>query len=258
MSKKEPQVLETITAMARIATLTFYPDGAKIAFRNHKTVICSPTEGHHIIPLTLLQGFDRYWNSDSRDDLYIFNIVIKNFVELYLNPYRSLDKEDKETYFNLINLAKYTCLGLIKLQKTYEDRYCNAVLVIQLYINILKDIINEKYDPSTFYDIDSGHTIFDMDKVKTFWSKDDLNIMCNQFNGCFKSQTKIDQAIFNKDNTHLVDLILDSDMSKAFVLPEPNNQSIPVVRGFIVSIIEILNMMDDKFVEALNQSMKGS
>lgn len=257
MSRKEPQVLEAITAMARIATLTFYPNGAKIAFRNHKIVICSTDVNsldsitYSIVPKSLLQGFDRYWNSDSRDDLYIFNHVIKNFVDLYLTPCK---QTDKDTYSNLINLVKYTCLGLIKLQKTYEDQYCNAVLVIQLYINILKDLIQEKYDPSTFYDIDTEHTIFDMDKFKTFWSKDDLNTMCNQFNGCFKSQAKINDVIFKQESTQLIDLILDSN---ELILPEPNNQSQPIVRGFIVSIIEILNSMDDRFIDSLTQSLQG-
>ena len=119
MSKKEPQILEAITAMGRIATLAFYPKGSKIAIRNHNVVICPPTKENHIygvIPGNFVQGIDRYWNSDSRNDLHILQQVFKNFIDLYVIP---CQENDVKTYRNLINLAKYACVGLMKLQNTY-------------------------------------------------------------------------------------------------------------------------------------------
>ena len=61
MTSKEPQVLEAVTAMARIATLAFHPEKSKIAFRNHNIVICSPSTDsiYNLIPKRLIQGLDR-------------------------------------------------------------------------------------------------------------------------------------------------------------------------------------------------------
>jgi hypothetical protein len=327
MSRKEPQVLEAVTAMARIATLAFHPEGSKIAFRNHTIVICPPTTDsvYNLIPKSLLQGIDRYWNSDSRNDLHILNHVIKNFIDLYVIPYRN----DDETYKNLINLAKYTCVGLMKLQRTYSDEQCNAVLVIQFYINILRDLIRGNHDYSSFY-IPGGQakvkpivhesedltlsTIFDIEKFKTFWSKKELNRLCGQFNGCFKNQGEVDEVIFSPSDatpddafnfliktdidrakkvngdeddgsesgnhesliesgtSSLIDLppattsttvplnptlMRGSPPSGEFTLPEPSNQSLPIVAGMVVSIMKILDTMDQRFTAVLTQSMQG-
>lgn len=339
MSSKEPQVLEAVTAMARIATLAFHPEGAKIAFRNHNIVICPPATDttYRLIPKSLLQGIDRYWNSDSRGDLHIFNHVIKNFIDLYVIPH----KDDEKTYNNLINLAKYTCVGLMRLQRTYADQHCNAVLVIQLYVNILRDLIRGKHDETSFY-IPDGHTarriihtedsrdnvltlstIFDIDKFKTFWSKKELNRLCDQFRGCFKNQGEVEEVIFSNtmpnttggevfglllnasgsvstdnetstkseisgDDGSEIESLMDSEAlipmpiqtqssfpapittlggspsghnkpinGKEFSLPEPSNQSLPIVKGLIVSIISILDAMDQRFSAVLTQSLQG-
>lgn len=314
-ARKEPQVLEAVTAMARIATLAFYPDGTKIAFRNHNIVICPPTKTDiifNIMPQKLMQGIDRYWNSDSRDDLHIFNHVIKNFIDLYIMPYK---KKNTQTYNNLINLTKYACVGLIKLQRTYSEHHCNAVLVIQLYINILRDLIRGRHDETSFYvpygqaakpivgdDVEQDHyftlsTIFDIEKIKTFWSQRELDKLCEQFNGCFKNQGEVDDVIFSNNPTHAdmeklnnvlnvhdmgtsimdQDPLIDisdgpSETDKAdkadktdkadskldeFVLPKPSNQSLPIVKGLIVSISEILDAMDQRFSLVLTQSIQG-
>ena len=334
MSKKEPQVLEAVTAMSKIATLAFHPEGTKIAFRNHTIVICPPTSDsvYNLIPKSLIQGIDRYLNSDSRNDLHILNHVIRNYIDLYVNQYRN----DEKTYRNLINLAKYTCVGLIKLQRTYADEQCNAVLVIQLYINTLRDLIRGEHDQSSFYapggksnnpiiqdteDLTLS-TIFDIEKFKTFWSKKELDRLCGQFSGCFKNQGEVEEVIFaptdaistndafnflirtgesnGKDKTlsendsdvddrdaesadsnrgslmdsgsaSLIDLHNSTTSvpsklplpaqrgqnSESFTLPEPSNQSLPIVKGLVVSIMEILDAMDQRFTAVLTQSMQG-
>jgi hypothetical protein len=313
MSRKEPQVLEAVTAMARIATLAFHPEGTKIAFRNHTIVICPPSSEsvYNLIPKSLIQGIDRYWNSDSRNDLHILNHVIKNFIEFYVMPYQ----HDERTYKNLINLAKYTCVGLMKLQRTYADEHCNAVLVVQFYVNILRDLIRGRHDATSFYAPNAPtakpvvyddedltlSTIFDIDKFKTFWSQKELNRLCGQFNGCFKNQGEVDDVIFAPSDTiatndafnfliktdHVKaeshddgeedtasaasDSLLGSSLidmqtttvlpgtspSRDFTLPEPSNQSLPIVAGMVVSIMKILDTMDHRFTAILTQSMQG-
>ena len=335
MSKKEPQVLEAVTSMARIATLAFHPEGSKIAFRNHTIVICPPSASDslfNLIPKSLLQGIDRYMNSDSRNDLHILNHVIKNFIDYYVTPYR---QKDPVTHRNLINLTKYTCVGLMKLQRTYSDEQCNASLVIQLYINILRDLIRNEHDPSSFYipngkqtkpvivDTDdlSLSTIFDTEKLKTYWSQNELNRLCEQFNGCFRNHGEIEDFIFAPANlsndefnsilnlgaktdkvsskfdasknandidptSSLIDISLPPQPSSPsspsspsmttqsptassigsgtyqeglnkFALPEPSNQNLPIVKGLVVSIMEILDRMDERFTVVLSQSLQG-
>jgi len=44
---------------------------------------------------------------------------------------------------------------------------------------------------------------------------------------------------------------------REFTLPEPSNQSLPIVAGYIVSIMKILDAMDQRFTAVLTQSMQG-
>ena len=64
------------------------------------------------------------------------------------------------------------------------------------------------------------------------------------------------ESEYDSDNSHST-----SGTSKTynayFTLPEPDNQSQPIVAGYIVSITEILDAMDRRFIAILTQSIQG-
>lgn len=262
-SHKEPQVLEVVSAIARIASLSFYPEGTKIGIRDHHTVLCHKDESYRG---KFKQGFDRLINGDSRNDLYMLNHVIIKYLKWYVIPYKT---KDMETHNNLVNLIKYAIIGLKRLQSTYENgQLCNAILVIQYYINILKAIVVDKFDTNAFYnsepfyvgDKDATESILDEDKLRKFWTKDELNTLCGQFNKCFI----VDTETVSDDNDSCIDVsitgsLMDSD-NHIFTggLPTPIDTNDPTVQGMIVSIDEILKCKDDRFSNMLTCSIQGS
>lgn len=226
------QILEPITAICKLITLAFKPQHTKISIRDYNIILCEPTDtylGYHIT-----QSIDRYFHQDSRNDIVIINYVISNFIEWYIIPYKS-----HIIYNQLINLAKYLCVGLYELQQTYKMD--NACFTIQYYINILSAIITDTYTNDMLYNNTNeikSSTILNIDKLKTFWSIDDLVLLIEQFNRCF---------------THIH---TDIKYCKE-VWTKPKSINDGIVQGYIVGITNILNSMDKKFTESVTQSIKG-
>ena len=219
MSVDKQQILETLTAVSRLITLPFKPKGTKIAIRDHNLVLCEPKTDTYY-GLKIPQSVDRYWNGDSREDIFILNPVICNFIDWYIIPCKTTEPE---IYKGLINMAKYLCISLRDLQTTYKTG--TAVGTLQYYIIVLTAVIEDKFYPDMLYNASSSErksfldegdndesnmiysTIFDVDKFKTFWSKDELTSLCSQFEKCFKNCGEIDIVVFK-------DITLDLDITK--------------------------------------------
>ena len=218
MSADKQQILETITAVSRLITLAFKPKGTKIAIRDHNVVLCEPKADTYY-GIKIPQGVDRYWNGDSREDIYILNPVICNFIGWYIVPFKT---QDPEIYRGLINMAKYLRVGLRDLQTTYKSG--TAVGTLQYYIIVLTAVIEDKFYPEMLYNammsgrksfLDENNdepcdlvysTIFDVDKFKTFWSREELKSLCSQFEKCFRNPDEDDNVVFKTS-----DLDLDVD-----------------------------------------------
>lgn len=208
MSTDKHQILETITAVSRLITLAFKPYKTKIAIRDHNVVICEPANETYY-GIKFAQGIDRYLNGDSREDIYILNHVISNFIEWYILPYKG---KDAEIYEGLINMAKYLCVGLKKLQRTYGTG--TVVGTLQYYVIVLTAVIEDRFYPELLYsnsassrksfldedkndeDVLMYSTIFDVDKFRTFWTRDELKSICDQFDKCFRLPHEKDTIIF--------------------------------------------------------------
>lgn len=219
MSTDKHQILEPITAVARLITLAFKPENTKVAIRDHNIVLCEPKSDTYY-GVTIPQSVDRYWNGDSREDIYVLNHVLCNFIDWYIIPYRNKDP-DSEIYKGLLNMANYLRVGLKKLQNTYKSG--TTVGTLQYYLIVLTAVVEGWFRPDMLYNpISTGResfldndlldgenliysTIFDVEKFKQFWSREELQSLCNQFEKCFKSMDEPDTVIFKdeEDNEFL-------------------------------------------------------
>lgn len=269
MSNEKHQILETISAISRLITLAFKPIGTKIAIRCHKLVLCEPTLKGAFINTGLSQSIDRYWNGDSRKDISVLNHVIRNFIDWYILP----NKDNEKIYLGMIQIAKYLCVGLIRLQYTYRSDKGNVAFALQYYINILVAIIEERFYPGMLYNPNSKDnnsildanfenkedpmiysTIFDVNKFKNIWNDEELTTLCDQFGKCFK-EYNISESEQNeqKDISNLQTYCGYTN----FTLPIPRNKYEPLVDGHLTGLSKMLDRMDKKFIGMLNQSVKG-
>lgn len=225
-STDKNQILEPITAVSRLITLAFKPKNTKVAIRDHNIVLCEP-KSESYYGLKVPQALGRYWNGDSREDIFVLNHVICNFIMWYIIP----NKHDISLYKGLINLAKYLRVGLKELQYTYKSG--NSVGTLQYYINVLSDVIDDRFSPDRLYisspskqsvfldeqsiisedeDDLNYSTIIDVDKFKNFWTFDELLSLCSQFDNCFRDPTEPDKITFRQpvsNNYDFMDEMID-------------------------------------------------
>lgn len=293
MSGDKQQILETITTVSKLITLSFKPIGTKIAFRDHALVFCDPKSDSYL-KTSINQSIDRFWHGDSREDLFVLNHVIINFIKWYLQPYQS---QNQEIYQDLIEMAKYLCVGLKRLQRTYKKG--NVTIVLQCYINVINNVIDGKFHDSMLYtsDVDNNvtaseeldsntdeveggnmeySTFFDTNKIKTFWSEKDIKGICEQFKNCFRKPYVLptgsinhrnpdnrrmsyqDQMAFQDDDSEIFDdaeSVQTEEFDKKY--PIPRSQKNPQVEGILVGIDRTLLNMDKKFAGLISKSIKG-
>jgi len=169
------ELLEPLTTMFRISSLTFMEEKTKIRIHKNKIILQEPY---------ILQGLERWYNGDKSTDVHNLYSPLKYFI---------IWKKDNYDNKNLDYLIKTTIEGLNIIKKLYEK---NDIIqqVLHHYIIMLKnpeDIYDEEKDKSAnlFYKkIEKMWTENDIQisvdlliKIKSTTSKDEKNILKNLY-----------------------------------------------------------------------------
>jgi len=118
--EKTDRILEPLQAMTQLALLSYCPIGTKLCVNNNILSLQLPT---------FSQGVWRWFNKDSKEDLYF----LFNAVKRYYMWYRD---EDNRVFDEILVLAKR---GISKLIKTYEKTDTSSIIhTLGLYRSILE------------------------------------------------------------------------------------------------------------------------
>lgn len=123
-SNDQTQIMDPLSCMIRLALLHFMNEGTKVSIQSNKITYQLPT---------LLQGANRWYNGDNRNDLHNLHHPIIIACENY-NP---IDNREIGKIF------EYTIKGLVKLKKAYT-RHGESNLVahcLNHYIDIIMDFM---------------------------------------------------------------------------------------------------------------------
>ena len=122
--EKLDYILEPLQSLLQLSLLGFSPVGSKLTIKDNLLYIQQPG---------LSQGIIRFFNDDTKEDLYYLFNVFRRFVIYYKHIYA--DTRHKPLYELLIELSKH---GLDKLIMTYTntDRI-NVLHTLQMYKVIL-------------------------------------------------------------------------------------------------------------------------
>jgi hypothetical protein len=144
-------------------------------------------------------GLSNGFGNNSQDDEYEeddLDTPVKKTFELQDNvvQIQNTNVPVANVYDALITIAKYMIDGLKVLQRTYKSG--NAVISLQLYINLLTAGINNTYTqdmlPEQLNDLTSNSTpnFLDNSKIKAFWQDADIIELGQLLNFCFTSDKK--------------------------------------------------------------------
>ena len=154
VANSKRQLLDPIGTLSHIVALAFKPVNTKIGITNHAVTI---QDSYYF------QWLDRFWNSDSRENISLLYNIIVRVIEWYVLPlsgkykidsntsFDYLNKEDKELFWKCLEkMIIYSCIAFDKLQYTYNDGASptNVVLTTQFFINTLKDSLDGRYTKS--------------------------------------------------------------------------------------------------------------
>ena len=96
------QFLDPITSISKLILIYFKPPTTKIRIKDHTMELVEPT---------VFETLNRYWCSDSRNDLCVLYPVFVRFIELYM--LRKCDtKEEIMCLEYLKKLSQYAIYGL--------------------------------------------------------------------------------------------------------------------------------------------------
>ena len=128
--EKLDMILEPMQVMVQLAILSFSPLGTKISIHDNIVILQPPTT---------TQGIIRWYNNDSKDDLYYLFRAVTRFYKLY----RSFPQ------FNyILDLAKK---GLEQLIQTYSNTEKTSITQT---LGLYKALLNS--DPSKIFQDDPG------------------------------------------------------------------------------------------------------
>ena len=122
-------ILEPLQAILQIAMLAFYPVGTKITIKNNIMMLQSPTYS---------QSMSRWYNNDTKEDLYFLFNVFHRFKKFYAHYKADApDSVQHRLYALLIDLSQ---TGINKLIRTYGQTDKPHILqTLTMYKFILDD-----------------------------------------------------------------------------------------------------------------------
>lgn len=229
------QLLDPLGTVCKLVALNFHEQNTKISIQNHILTLQKPNNYQFLI---------RIYNGDGRENISEIYYALVRIIKWYLVPDEEYDCTDLLITSNsqhivnnniLRKMLKYLCMGLRKLQETYE--FGNVVLAIQYYINLIEDGLEGKFDESRLpkYIInldkeDDYKNLIDFDKLKNFWDIKKLTRICELYDNCFKLTTDTETPSKTRD---------------------------ALIHGYLESVGAILEITDQEFQQLLFNSSKG-
>ena len=236
----QSQLLDPISVISRLISLSFREYETKISIKDHTIHLQKPSP---------YQGIVRKYNGDGKENIAeLYGSIIK-IIKWYLIPpsnststgsnitgrYELINKMveqiSKSKYFR--RMIRYLCKALEKLQFTYENG--NVVLALQYYINLLKNGLNGKLKegdlPKTLVEQEEQcENFIDYEKIKIMWDVDKIKRICELYDDCYS-------IIKNKQD--------NEDTKKTFI------------DAYLGSIDRILQSTDKEFKQLIKNSRKG-
>lgn len=260
MSTKK-QLLDPVGTMCRLITLNFRSKGTRIGNNNHAIVIQLPSSIQWVhrkingderdnisslfpVVMRIIEWYisplydikfknkrtkinnnirvDIVMPNNKKDDEQIDN-------ESMEDTYILVDEKEVDPYWEcLYKLCNYMCMGLGKLQETYENG--NVVYSLQFYINLIIDALEGKYTreklPKCVIMYEAKNSL-DYNKIKGLWDYKRIKEICELYDKCFDAQKDIKESDENKNEK---------------------------IEGYLLAISHLLNISDDAFRHLIESS----
>lgn len=182
-------ITDPLTTLGKIALLYFMPTGTKLALYNNILYIQPPSN---------IQWVTRKIYGDSRMEIANLNTPIIKAIKWYILDGNEKSEMDENTNESVKIIANFAVKGLKKMQKdTYVDDI-SIKIILQYFINILENAINNKWDEN-FCIVTSNSDLLLTNKIKNDYDPHIIKSISVLFSDTENINEKINELLNESD-----------------------------------------------------------
>jgi len=156
MTQDKNYIIDPLTSLCKIALLYFMPAGTKLGINRHVL---------HIQEYNYYQCFERMKNGNTRHDISNLNTPLLKAIKWYILENMDRIDMDDELLENIKIIAIFAIKGLQKLQNLTYNGDISIKIILQQFINLLRDALNGTWNEENIIKFDNDNSILS-DKIK--------------------------------------------------------------------------------------------
>jgi len=159
-------IIDPLTSLCKVALLHFMEEGTKLAINHYVLYI----QGN-----TYYQWIERTKNRDSRFDISNLNTPFLKAIKWYLLDGTEKIPMDEQMSESIKIITKYSILGLQKLQNYTYQEDISIKIILQYFINMLRNAINGNWTEENCVKPDISTNSVLADKIKYYIDPQTIN-----------------------------------------------------------------------------------
>lgn len=172
MTEDKSYIIDPLTSLCKLALLYFMPEKTRLAINHHVLYI----QGY-----SYYQWIERMKNGDSRIDISNLNTPLLKAIKWYILDGAEKIEMDEQTYASILIITNFSIKGLIKMQNnTYVNDLAIRV-ILQYFINMLRNALTADWSDEDYVKSDS-HTNIISDKIKNNYDPHIINSIAKILN----------------------------------------------------------------------------
>lgn len=210
MADDKNYIIDPLTSLCKVALLHFMPEKTKLAI-NHYVL--------HVQEYSYSQWFERKYNGDSRIDISNLNTPFIKAIKWYILENSEKISMDKDFFDSIKTITHFTISGLNKLQNCTYNNDPAIKIILQYFINILRDAINDVWNEDKCVKMDNNNNILS-DRIKNNFDAHTINSIAKMLDDADKNKNSQDDVNTLIDCAH--QLLTNRDIVFVKLMKEVN------------------------------------
>ncbi|XWV26651.1 hypothetical protein QJ857_gp0409 [Tupanvirus soda lake] len=211
MADDKTYIIDPLTSLCKVALLHFMPGKTKLAISHHVLYV----QGY-----SYYQWLERMKNGDSRIDISNLNTPFLKAIKWYiLDDCPEKAAMDKELTNSIRTITHFTILGLSKLQNCTYNNDPAIKIILQYFINLLRDALDNIWSEDKCVKMDNNNNILS-DKIKNNYEAHTINSIAKMLSDADKIKNSQEDVMALIDCAH--QLLINRDTTFVKLMKEVN------------------------------------